>query len=299
MKLSVIIVSYKCKDVLDVTLEAVYASNVNFDYEVIILDNDSNDGTVEMVKEKYLSQPEIAARTQFIENRANLGFPKANNIGMKKAKGEYILLLNPDTKVDVDNFQVMMDFMESRPDVGIATCKLMLASGGIDPASRRSEPEPKIAFYRLSGLQYLFPKKFGAYNVLNSNLDEESELDACVGAYMFMSRACYEKTGGFDERFYMYGEDLDLCKQARELGFKVWYYPKTTCLHFKGQSSKRAPQLALYAFHEAMWIYYDKHYRKKYNFLMDALVYIGVWGRYYWKSFRNLLRPKNERYVSM
>lgn len=298
MKLSIITVPYKCRDALDVTLEAVYKSQVNFDYEVIILDNDSQDGTSEMVREKYLSKPEIAAHTQFIENGSNLGFPVANNIGMVMAKGDYILLLNPDTKVDVDNFQVMMDLMESRPDIGIATCKLIKPTGELDAASRRSEPDPKTAFYRLSGLQYLFPKKFGSYNVLNSNLDEESELDACVGAYMFMSRECYQKTNGFDERFYMYGEDLDLCKRAREAGFKIWYFPQTKCIHYKGQSSKRAPQKSLYAFHDAMWIYYDKHYRAKYNIFMDAFVYVGVWGRYYWKSIRNLMRPKAKQFVS-
>lgn len=298
MKLSVIIVPYKCKEALDVTLTAVYNSQVNFDYEVIILDNDSQDGTVELVNNKYLSRPEINARTKFIENGTNLGFPKANNIGMRLATGEYILLLNPDTKVDPDNFQIMMDLMSNRADIGIATCRLQLASGGIDPASRRSEPDPKTAFYRLSGLQFLFPKRFGSYNVLNSNLDEESELDACVGAYMFMSRQCYEITQGFDEQFYMYGEDLDLCKRTREAGLKVWYFPQTTCIHFKGQSSKRAPQRSLYAFHQAMWIYYNKHYRKQYNFLMDIFVYVGVWGRYFWKSFRNSLRPPSKKYVS-
>ncbi len=298
MKLSIIIVPYKCKSALDVTLEAVFASQVNFDYEVIILDNDSQDGTVEMVNEKYLSKAELAGRTHLIENGENLGFPKANNIGMRKSRGEYILLLNPDTKVDSDNFQKMMDLMESRPDIGMATCKLLAIHGGIDPASRRSEPNPKTAFYRLSGLQFLFPKKFGAYNVLNGDINQESELEACSGAYMFLSRKCYEVTKGFDESFYMYGEDLDLCKRTREAGLKIWYYPHTSCVHYKGQSSKRAPQKSLYAFHDAMWIYYDKWYRKDSNIFMDAFVYSGIWGRYYYKSFLNLLRPKNKRFVS-
>lgn len=298
MKLSIIIIPFKCKDALDVTLEAVYASKVNFDYEVIILDNDSDDGTVEMVNHKYLSQPSIAEKTQFIENGANLGFPKANNIGMRKAKGDYILLLNPDTKVDSDNLQEMMDFMENHSEVGVATCKLLRPNGELDPASRRSEPNPKVAFYRLSGLQYLFPRKFGTYNDLGGDLSKSAEIEAISGAYMFMSRKCYEITGGFDETFYMYGEDLDLCRKVREAGLKVWYYPATSCVHYKGQSSKRAPQKSLYAFHDAMWIYYDKWYRNNSNLLMDVFVYCGVWGRYYYKSFRNLLRPKAKKFVS-
>lgn len=291
MQLSIIVVPYKCKDKLEITLDAVFASKASFDFEVIVLDNDSGDGSEEMVLEKYRSQI-ATGQLQFIQNGANLGFPKANNIGMKLAKGEYLLLLNPDTKLEPDNLEIMMQFMRARPDVGIATCKLMKPDGTLDVACRRSEPDPKVAFYRLSGLQFLFPKKFGAYNISGSDVNTESEIDACVGAYMFMSRECYNRTSGFDERFYMYGEDLDLCRRVREIGLKVWYYPKTTCLHFKGQSSKKAPQKSLYAFHDAMWLYYDKWYRSQYGFMMSAFVYLGVWARYYLKLMQNWFRKE-------
>lgn len=291
MDLSIIIVPYKCKDQLDVTLEAVYNSQVNFEYEVIVIDNDSQDGTVEMVREKYLSDPAKAVKTTLVEN-PNVGFGIANNQGMKLAKGKYMLLLNPDTKVDPDNLQVMMDFMKTRPDIGIASCKLVRPDGEIDPASRRSEPDPKASFYRLSGLQYLFPKTFGIYNALDKDPTVSHELDSCSGAYMFMTRECFEKTQGFDEDYFMYGEDLDLCRKTREAGLKVWWHPMTSCVHYKGQSSAKAPQRSLYAFHDAMWIYYNKWYRKQHSFLMTGFIYIGIWGRYYWKSFRNLFRKK-------
>lgn len=291
MELSIIIVPYKCKDQLDVTLDAVYNSQVNFEYEVIIIDNDSKDGTVEMVKEKYLSEPERAAKTTLIENE-NVGFGIANNQGMKMAKGKYMLLLNPDTKVAQDNLQTMYDFMKTRPDIGIATCKLVRPNGEIDPASRRSEPNPKASFYRLSGLQFLFPSRFGIYNALHINSAESHELEACSGAYMFMTRECFEKTNGFDENYFMYGEDLDLCRKARESGLKIWWHPVTTCVHYKGQSSGKAPQRSLYAFHDAMWIYYKKWYRSNHSSLFAGLIYAGIWGRYYWKSLRNLFRKK-------
>ena len=129
-------------------------------------------------------------------------------MGMKLATGEYILLLNPDTKLDPDNLEVMVKFMRDRRDVGIATCKLVRPNGELDHAARRSEPDPKVAFYRLSGLQKLFPKRFGAYNVLNSNVNVGSQIDACSGAYMLLSRKAYQLTNGFDERFFMYGEDF-------------------------------------------------------------------------------------------
>jgi GT2 family glycosyltransferase len=279
-------VPYRAKEEMKVTLNAVFASKTNYSYEVIIVDNDSKDGTVEMIRQDYLGRPEIAAKTTLLEN-SNEGFSKGNNRGMALAKGDYILLLNPDTKVAEDNFQAMLDFMKTHPEVGMATCKLIKANGEIDWASRRSEPNPKVAFYRLSGLQYLFPKKFGAYNVLNKHVDEETEVDTIVGAYMMISRNCYSKVGGFDEDFFMYGEDVDLCYRVREAGFKIWYYPKTYSYHYKGQSSKKESAAALYNFHHAMWIYYNKHYRKKSNFLMTAFVYAGVWTRYCQKRLIN------------
>lgn len=298
MDLSIIIVPYKCKDKLDVTLEAVFASQTRYTYEVIMLDNDSQDGTEELVREKYLSQPNIAAKTTFIQNGANLGFPKANNLGMQRAKGEYLLLLNPDTKVAPDTLEVMMNFMKSRPDVGIATCKLIKGNGELDWACRRSFPDPWVSFFRLSGLSKLFPhnKTLAAYNLTYKSIDDETEIDACVGAFMFISPQCLRATKSFDESFYMYGEDLDLCYRAKQAGFKVWYYPKTTTIHYKGQSSRKAPQRSLYAFHDAMWIYYKKHLYAQYPLVLNWLVYVGIWARYYLKSFQNFFRA--EKYVS-
>jgi GT2 family glycosyltransferase len=143
MKLSIIIVAYKCKEQLEVTLDAVFASQVDFNYEVIVLDNNSVDGTVELINQKYLSNPIVTPYLTFIENQENLGFPVANNMGLKQTSGQFVLFLNPDTKVDKNNLQTMVAFMEGRPEVGIATCKLIKPDGSLDPASRRGEPSPK------------------------------------------------------------------------------------------------------------------------------------------------------------
>lgn len=292
MDLSIIFVCYNSKDVLDVALEAVFKSETNYSYEVIIVDNASPDGGVEMVKEKYLSRLEIAAKTKLILNDSNQGFGIGNNLGMKQAIGDYILLLNTDTKVDPDNFQVMIDFMKSRSDVGGATCKLVKADGNLDLAARRSEPDLIKSFFKLFGLQQLFPKWFGGYNMLDKDPSHESELEACSGAYLMMSRAAYEKVGGFDERFFMYGEDLDLCRRIREAGFKIWWYPKTSCIHYRGQSTKRTPQKMLFAFYDAMWIYYKKWYSKRYFYLMDPFVFVGTRLLYYFKTIKNILQNK-------
>jgi GT2 family glycosyltransferase len=298
MDLSIIILSYKCKHDIRVALEAVFASQTFYSYEVILIDNASDDGTVEMLQQEFLSRPEIAAKLTFIKNAENVGFGRGNNQGMRLATGDHLLLLNSDTKMASDNIQIMMDFIRSRPDIGIATCKLIKANGDLDWACRRTEPDPWVSFYRLIGLQKLFPNnpRFAAYNILHKSIDEETEVDACVGAYMLMPRQAYEKVGGFDEAFFMYGEDLDLCRRMRDAGYTIWYYPKTMSYHFKGQSSKKTPQRSLHAFHDAMWIYYKKHYYKKYNALMNGLVYLGIWLRYYWISFLNLF--KAEKVVS-
>ncbi len=293
MDLSIVIVSYKCKEKLRVTLDAVYASVTNASYEVILLDNDSGDGTAEMVSGEYLNKPDIAAKTTFIQN-SNEGFGKANNRGIAQASGEYVLLLNPDTKLSPETLQVMLDFMKSRPDVGISTCKLVKGNGELDWACRRSFPDPWVSFFRLSGLSKLFPnsKTLAAYNLTYKSVDEETEVDSCVGAFMFISPACMKAIQGFDTDYYMYGEDLDMCFRAKQAGFKVWYYPKTTTIHYKGQSSRKAPKRALYAFHDAMWIFYRKHLQQKYPAPFNWLVYVGIWGRYYVKLIQNMLRKE-------
>ncbi len=298
MKLSIVIVLFNSGKVIETTLDAVYASIVNFDYEVLIVDNASPDNSVEIVKQKYLSQPAIAAKTKLFFHEKNMGFGIGNNTGIMNAQGEYTLLLNSDTKLSPENVQVMVDFMDSRKDVGGATCKLIKADGEIDPASRRSEPNFARSFFRLFGLQKLFPRWFGGYNMLHKNPDEETKLDSCSGAYLLMPSHVVKQVGGFDSRFFMYAEDLDLCRKIREAGYKIWWYPKTTCIHFRGQSTKHTPQKMIYAFYEAMWLYYKKWYSRKYWYVMDIPVLLGLSILYFYKTLRNKMLPKDKQFVS-
>lgn len=305
MDLSIILVPYKCKDVFKVALDAVYASKVNFEYEVMIVDNDSEDGTVEMVEEEYLyaadghhlQQPQMVPiglkRTVLIKN-TNEGFAKGNNRGLKVSTGSYKLLLNPDTKVAPDTLQVMMDFMKSRPDVGIATCKLVKGDGALDAACRRSLPDPWNGLMRVTGLSFLLPKSklVAGYNLSHADPDTEMEIGACVGAFMFVSPACYAKIGLLDEQFFMYGEDFDWCKRAADAGFKVWYYPKTVTVHYKGSSSKKNSKKALYEFHNTMWQYYRKHLVQRYPLPLNWLVYVGIWSRYVLQLTKNVFRKE-------
>lgn len=298
MKLSISFVLYNARDVIATALDSVYNSQVTFDYEVLIVDNQSPDDSVELIRQNYLNRPEIAAKTKLIINDSNAGYGRGHNVALKQAQGEYLLVLNTDVKLEPDNLQVMLEFMQNRPDVGAATCKLLKGDGEIDPASRRAEPNLIRSFFRLFGLQTLFPKWFGGYNLLSSDPNLQGEIDSCSGAYLMMSRSAYRKVGGFDERYFMYAEDLDLCREIREAGFKVWWYPKTICWHYRGQSTKKTPQKMLKAFYQANWIYYKKWYSKKYYHLMDPFVFVANWGLYLVKSIRNATLPKEQRYVS-
>lgn len=293
MEVSIIIVPYKCKDVFKVALDAVFASKTNFEYEVIVVDNDSQDGTVEMVQQDYLSRPDIAAKLTLITN-TNEGFAKGNNRGLAVAKGAYKLLLNPDTQVAPDTLQIMMDFMKSRPDVGISTCRLVKGDGTLDAACRRSLPDPLNGFMRVTGLSFLFPKSrlTAGYNLSHTDPNTEMEIGACVGAFMFVSPACYEKIGMLDDQFFMYGEDLDWCKRAHDAGFKIWYYPKTTTMHYKGASSRKNSKKALYEFHNTMWQYYKKHLASVYPKPLNWLVYVGIWSRYVLQLTKNAFRKQ-------
>jgi GT2 family glycosyltransferase len=293
MELSIIFVNYKDKAHLLPALRAVFASKVNYDFEVIVVDNDSQDDSLAAVEQEFFGDKNLRDRIQLIPN-VNNGFVGGNNLGIKHAKGTYVLLLNCDTEVAPETLQTMMDFMKRHPDVGIATCKLVKANGELDWACRRSFPDPWVSFFRLSGLSKLFPKSktLAAYNMTYKSVDEETEIDACAGAFMFISPACLKIVQGFDTDYFMYGEDLDMCYRAKQAGFKVWYYPKTTTKHFKGQSSRRAPKRSLYAFHNAMWIFYKKHLYYKYPRPFSWLVYSGIWGRYGLKLMQNSFRKE-------
>lgn len=263
--LSIIIVSFKSKHHLGVLLPSIYASQTKYSYEVIVVDNDSSDGTIEWLQTTHY-------KLQTIRN-INNGFAAGNNIGIRKSSGRYILLLNPDTKLQSDTLQIMLDFMESRPDVGISGCKLIRGDGKLDLACRRRFPNPWNSFERL------FLKDNRNYNYSNIDENQSMEVDSVVGAFLLIRRSVMDKIGLLDEAFFMYGEDLDWCWRCKEAGLKVWYYPKTSVVHFKGESSRKAPFKMLKVFHDAMWIFYKKHYAEQYPFAFTWLVWLGIYFR--------------------
>lgn len=285
MQLSIVVVSFNVKELLGDCLKSVKVATKSLDTEVFVVDNDSHDGTPEMVKKDF---PWV----KLIANDKNLGFSKANNQAIKKAKGEYVLILNPDTVVLPETFTKMIDFMKKNPNVGVATCRVEFPSGALDKDCRRHFPTPWRSFTYFSGLSKLFKgsKIFDQYNYGYVNDNQEQEIDACVGAFMLIPKKAIEKIGMFDEEFFFYGEDLDWCYRFREHGYKIVYTPITKIIHHKGASSgiKKSSQEVTSATNEtrkmvmrqsvrAMRIFYRKHYQKKYPFFINWFVYLGMW----------------------
>ena len=244
--------------------------------EVIIVDNDSQDGTLESLSTSHYPLATIP--------NINNGFSKGNNVGIKQSSGRYVLLLNPDTKLETDTLKIMLGFMESRPDVGMAGCKLIKANGKLDLACRRRFPNPVNSFKRL------FLRDNKDYNYSNIPEDVSMEVDSVVGAFLLIRKSIIEKIGLLDEDFFMYGEDLDWAWRCKEAGFKVWYYPKALAYHYKGESSKKTPFRSLKVFHDSMWIFYKKHYAKDYFFAFNWLVFLGIYSRLGALSFINLFK---------
>jgi GT2 family glycosyltransferase len=285
MDLSIIIVSYNTKDFLKACVESIYKTTQNIKFEIIIVDNASTDGTIEILKK--LQTPNF----KLIENRENMGFSKANNVGVKQASGRYILFLNPDIVVYEKTLEGVVRFMDEHEGAGAATCKVMMPNGRIDDASHRGFPTPWNSFNHFSGLSKLFGKTklFGGYNLGYLNINKIHEIEALAGAFMMVRRKAGEQVGWWDEDYFFYGEDLDFCYMLKQNGWKIYYVPEYSVLHYKGVSGgiKKASQEITTASEEtktratkarfnAMRIFYKKHYEKPYPWLVTRLVYLGI-----------------------
>ncbi len=272
MKLSVIIVNYNVEFFLEQCLNATFVALKHVDGEVFVVDNNSIDGSLAMVREKF---PQV----HLIANKENTGFSKANNQALRIAKGEYHLLLNPDTVVDENTFAKVVSFMDEHPDAGGLGVKMIDGKGNFLPESKRGLPTPKDAFYKIFGLSRLFPKtkRFGRYHLSYLDKDEIHEIEILSGAFMLMRKETLDKVGLLDEAFFMYGEDIDLSYRIVLGGYKNYYYPKTTIIHYKGESTKKSSVNYVFVFYNAMIIFAKKHFSssnaKVYSFLINLAIY--------------------------
>jgi GT2 family glycosyltransferase len=245
VKLSVVILNYNVRHFLELCLRSVKAAIKDIDAEIIVVDNNSLDDSCSMVK---LLFPEV----NLIENKDNCGFSKGNNIGVKVAKGEYLCILNPDTVVAEDTFVKALQFAESKSNLGIVGCQLLDGIGEFLPESKRHLPTVKVAFLKLLGYS-----KFYYTNTLKPN--DIGKTDILVGAFMLLKQSVYNEVNGFDEDYFMYGEDVDLSYKILKAGYSNYYFGKTSILHFKGESTLKDKTYAK-RFYGAMEIFYKKHF---------------------------------------
>ena len=289
LDLSIIIVNYNVKEFLQNLIHSIERASTNISKEIIVIDNASEDGSTDVLKEKF---PSVI----LIDNKINVGFGKANNQGLKIAKGKYILFINPDCVVSEDTFDKMISFFEAHPECGLAGCKILNSDGTLQLACRRSFPGPWTSFTKVTGLSTLFPgsKIFARYNLTYLDENKTYEVDAISGSFMMIKKSVYEKIGGFDDEFFMYGEDLDLCYRVQKNGDKVFYVHDTQIIHYKGESTKRSNLDETKVFYDAMHLFVKKHLS---SFPVVELILRSAIG--FRKTFAFLAKRKTEIFAAL
>lgn len=255
-------------------------SLVDIDAEIIVVDNRSSDKSCEMVKELF-------PKVKLIENPSNEGFSKGNNLGVKAAKGEYLCILNPDTIVAEDTFKVLLDFADKQDRLGIVGCRLMDGTGKFLPESKRNIPKPLVALKKLLGNPDLYyANQLSEYDI--------GEAAVFVGAFMLVKKAVYDEVGGFDEDYFMYGEDIDLSYRVLKSGYRNYYNGSMTIVHYKGESTLKDVNYAQ-RFYGAMQIFYRKHFKS--NLVFNGLVWFGVRSAYLMRSEPEVVKMAIKNYV--
>ena len=271
MQLSIVIVNYNVKYFVEQCLLSVLAASKNIATEIFVVDNHSSDDSVAYLQARF---PSVI----FIANKENVGFSKANNQAIAQAKGEYVLILNPDTVVAEDTFEKCIGFMQKTPDAGALGVKMIDGKGVFLPESKRALPTPAVAFYKIFGLASIFPtsKQFGRYHLGFLSKDETNPVEILSGAFMFFRKKVLDTIGYFDEQFFMYGEDIDLSYRVILGGYKNYYFAETTIIHYKGESTKKGSLNYVKVFYQAMLIFAKKHFVSNKASLFSLLINIAV-----------------------
>ena len=274
MRLSVVIVNYNVRAFLEQALLSVRKAMQGIAGEVWVVDNHSVDDSVRMMREKF---PEV----RLIANTNNPGFAVANNQAIRQSKGEYVLLLNPDTLVEEDTFQKCLAFMDAHPEAGALGVKLIDGSGKFLPESKRGFPSPWVAFCKTVGLSAIFPKNrlFNGYYLGHLGENDTNPVDVLAGCFMFIRRAALHKAGLLDEAFFMYGEDIDLSYRIIQVGYKNYYFPETKIIHYKGESTKKGSLNYIRTFYQAMIIFTRKHFTGRRAGLFIRMLQAAIWLR--------------------
>lgn len=269
--LSVIIVNYNVKEYIASLILSIRSADYSGRIHITVVDNASSDGSEDFLTSRF---PDIS----FVANSDNLGFAKANNQAIRTATTPFTLIINPDTLIRNDTLRVMADFMLANPDVGAAGCKLLNPDGSFAPESKRAVPTPLTALYKIIGLSRLFPssRRFADYHLGWLDADTTADVPVLSGSFMFCRTEVLQSIGGFDERFFMYGEDIDLCYRITLAGHRIVYVPQTSIIHYKGESTKKDRIDYAILFNRAMYQFFDKHYSTGYALWFKLLVKFGI-----------------------
>jgi GT2 family glycosyltransferase len=284
MKLSIVIVNYNTKTQILSCLQSLSDIGQNDEYEVYVVDNDSKDDSVTAIRKQ-------APWVKILENRENIGFAKANNQALRLAKGKYILLLNPDTKIIDGAITKTMAFLEKESEISAITCRVEFENSKMDPACHRGFPTPWASFCYYAKLEKLFPSStlFGQYHQTYKNITEPHEIDCPSGCFYLVREDIIKKIGLLDESYFLYGEDVDWSYRIKQAGGKIYFYPDAKIIHYKGissgikketsaktQASVEIRRKSVNHFYDAMKIFYSKYYKQKYPFFINWVVYAGI-----------------------
>jgi GT2 family glycosyltransferase len=298
-----IILNYRTPELVVTAAERLCASRLDRPLELLVVDNGSADGSVECI-ERHVPGARVIA------SQVNLGFAGGNNLGIADAlqrasptldrHNTYVLLLNSDVEVEPDTLQRCLDYLAEHPQVGVISPKLVLADGRLDRACRRLFPTPARALWKLTGLARLRPhdERFAGYNLTYLDENETTEVDAVAGAFMLVRLAAIDQAGLLDDRFFMYGEDLDWAYRIKAYGWRVVYYPRAVARHLKGGTTRRQSYRMIVVFYRAMWLFHRKHYAERSPFLLNWLVMAGVVLRCGLALLVNVFRPAARKRVA-
>ena len=269
--ISIVVVNYNVKEFIAQLFDSIYKSVGNLRYEIILVDNNSVDNSIAYLSKKF-------PKVQYISNSSNVGFGKANNQAFSLANGKYTFILNPDTLLQENTLLCLNNFLDHNTQYGAVGCKLLNPDGSFAPESRRQEPNPISALGQTIGLTKFFPnnKRWSGYYMNWVSEDEFTDIEVLSGACMFFRSSILKEIKGFDEQFFMYGEDIDLCKRTRDLGYKIGYLPTTSIIHYKGESTKKDNMDYVVVFNKAMYQYFLKHYSKTYSYAFKFIIVLGI-----------------------
>lgn len=285
--LSIIVVSFNTSRLTVACLQSIFAHSGGISFEVIVVDNNSKDNSLQEIEKLKKSLGSKGGLITLIANKENSGFSRANNIGIKKSSGRYVLFLNSDTVVPEETLPHMVAFMDTRPDAGAATCFVRLVSGQLDDAAHRGFPTPWNALCHFSGLSKLFPHSmlFNGYHMAWRDLTKIHEIDALAGAFMIVRREAGEQVGWWDEDYFFYGEDIDFCYMLRQKNWRIYFIPEVEILHLKGASSgikKDSQDVTTASLETKRWVtnqrfnamktFYKKHYMALYPAFLTWVV---------------------------